>query len=126
MGSVTVGSRSVHPQVAQAQTRTEVEQKLDALWSENRAMVLQRLDMLERECWRWLRSPQDKTAALIVRDLAHKMAGLLGTFGMKRGSSIATTLERLAQMQPGARGTGASIVYALLTELRSVVQAGRP
>lgn len=109
----------------EAQSRAELEQKLNVLWSKNRRMLLQRLDMLEREFWRWLRSPDDWAAALIVGDLSHKMAGVLGTFGMQRGSKIAMTLERIVQMPRGTRGTGASTVYGLLHELRMLVQTRR-
>lgn len=123
MGTVTIEKQSVESLAAEQQA--DVELKLNALWSEHRPLMLQRVDMLEREFWRWLRMPDDKAAAVIARDLAHKMAGVLGTFGMKRGSMIASTLERVAGMPRRGQRVGASTVYGLLSELRSVVQARR-
>lgn len=105
--------------------QAEMEQHLNVLWSANRTMLLQRVDMLEREFWRLLRSPEDRAAALIVRDLAHKIARVLETFGMVRGSRIATTLERISQAPRGARGTAPSTVYGLLHDLRTVVRSRR-
>ena len=108
-----------------AEGQAEMEQRINVLWSANRAMVLQWVDMLEREFWRLLRSPEDRAAALIVRDLAHKIAVVLGTFGMARGSKIASTLERISQAPRGARGTASSTVYGLLHDLRTVVRSRR-
>ena len=88
-------------------------------------MVLERMDLLEREFWNWLKMPGDRTASIIARDMAHKMAGVLGTFGMQRGSMIASTLERIAGMprHGGQSRIGPSTVYGLLSELREIVRA---
>jgi hypothetical protein len=102
---------------------TNLQGNLSALWTENRAMVLKRMDLLEREFWNWLKTPGNRTASIIARDLAHKMAGVLGTFGMKRGSMIASTLERIASMPQNGGRYGSSTVYALLNELREIVRA---
>jgi len=123
MGTVTVESRGVESLAAEQ--RADVERKMNALWTEHRPLLLQRVDMLEREFWQWLRTPDSKAAAVIARDLAHKMAGVMGTFGMKRGSMIASTLERIAGMPLHGQRAGASTVYSLLNELRSLIQARR-
>jgi HPt (histidine-containing phosphotransfer) domain-containing protein len=123
MGTVTVENQDVSRRAAEQ--KADVEQKLNALWSENRAMLLERMDILEHEFWRWLRTPDEKAPGVIARDLAHKMAGVLGTFGMKRGSMIASTLERIAGMPRRAKGVGPSTVYSLLSELRAVLQTRR-
>jgi HPt (histidine-containing phosphotransfer) domain-containing protein len=103
----------------------ELDQKMSALWKENRPLLLQRVDMLEREFWSWIQSPDENARAMMARDLAHKLAGALGTFGMERGSMIATSLEKIAGMPKRGQRAGASTVYALLNELRSVIQARR-
>ena len=100
----------------------DAQAQMNLLWTENRSMLLERLDMLERECWRWLRVPDDLAAGVIVRDLSHKMAAVLGTFGMKRGSLVAASIERMVAMPRYARGSGKTL-YALLSELRQIVRA---
>lgn len=100
----------------------DVQVQMNALWRENRAMLLNRLDVLERECWRWLRVPEDRAAPIIARDLAHKLAGVLGTFGLRRGSMVASTIERLVGMPRHVRGAGGKTIYALLSELREIVR----
>ena len=128
MGTVAVESQRVANQVVESsvvEQQAAAEQKMNALWTEHRPLLLQRVDMLEREFWNWIRSPDEKATAVIARDLAHKMAGVLGTFGMKRGSMIASSLEKIAGMPKHGQRAGASTVYALLSELRSVIQARR-
>jgi HPt (histidine-containing phosphotransfer) domain-containing protein len=128
MGTLAVESQKIANRVVEssaAEQPVDVDQKMNALWTEHRPLLLQRVDMLEREFWNWIRSPEEKAAAVIARDLAHKMAGVLGTFGMKRGSMIASSLEKIAGMPRHGQRAGASTVYALLSELRSVIQARR-
>ena len=128
MGTLAVETqRTASPIVesSAAEQQADVEQKMNALWTEHRALLLQRVDLLEREFWNWIRSPDEKAPAVIARDLAHKMAGVLGTFGMKRGSTIASSLEKIAGMPKHGQRAGASTVYALLSELRSVIQTRR-
>ncbi len=128
MGTVAVERERLFSPVVEpsaVESQADVEQKMNALWTEHRPLLLQRVDMLEREFWNWIRSPDEKAAAVIARDLAHKMAGVLGTFGMKRGSMIASSLEKIAGMPRHGQRAGASTVYALLSELRSLIQARR-
>lgn len=103
----------------------DLEQKMSALWNEHRPVLLQRVDLLEREFWSWIQSSDENAPAMMARDLAHKIAGALGTFGMERGSMIATSLEKIAGMPKRGQRAGASTVYALLNELRSVIQERR-
>lgn len=105
-----------------AEQQVELDQKMSALWEEHRPLLLQRVDLLEWEFWSWVQSSDENTPAMMARDLAHKIAGALGTFGMKRGSMIATSLEKIAGMPKRGQRAGASTVYALLSELRSVIQ----
>lgn len=130
MGTFSVGNRleELRPSVAPERGYPEpgyvdVQAQMNALWAESRPMLLDRLDILERESWRWARDPDNRAAGLIVRDLAHKMAGVLGTFGMKRGSMVASSIERIVGMPRHTRGAAGKTIYALVTELREIVKS---
>lgn len=118
----TWGEENLSSVAKPADQNLDVQTQMNLLWTENRSMLLERLDMLERECWGWLRVPDDLAAGVIVRDLAHKMAGVMGTFGMKRGSMVASSIEKMVAMPRYARG-GVKTIYALLSELREIVRA---
>ncbi len=121
METLALENKGVREQALERQA--EAQRSMNALWMENRGMVLQRVDMLERECWQWLRAPQSRGAGVVARDMAHKLAGVLGTFGMKRGSMIAARIEMLAGMPGQGRAVNSTMIYALLHELRDVVRA---
>ena len=98
--------------------------KLDSLWKASKPAVLERLATLESSCAVWMDAPEDSAAlhdALhSARDAAHKLAGILGTFGLARGSQIASELEAMvAQPSPAPAAT----VPLLIEELRSIIAA---
>lgn len=64
-------------------------------------------------------TPQQQQTALVA---AHKLAGVLGTFGLSEGTAPARKTEQLYTLeQPPARET-ASQLAALVAELRSLVE----
>lgn len=123
MGTFAAGNQGENAKPGPVDAYIDVQAQMDALWTEHRGMLLERLDMLERECWRWLRNTEDRAAGMIVRNLAHRLAGVLGTFGMQRGSMLASSIERMTGMPSHAgRGYGKTL-YAILGELREIVRA---
>ena len=73
----------------------EMDELLHALWKNNYPILLERLKLI--------REARDKLAAGLLDDqtrkdgeeAAHKLAGILGTFGLPRGSVLASKIERL-------------------------------
>lgn len=125
MGTVTVEKRieELGPAGAYSEGCVDLQAQMKALWTEHRGMLLERLDILERESWRWARDPEDRAAGVIVRETAHKMAGVLGTFGMQRGSMVASSIERIVGMPKHAQRSAGRTIYALVTELREIVKS---
>jgi HPt (histidine-containing phosphotransfer) domain-containing protein len=66
---------------------------LSTLWSRSRETITERLDVL-RTTHRVLRTnPADKNARRAGADAAHKLAGILGTFGLPDGTNLARHVE---------------------------------
>lgn len=102
------------------QTRAALAAKLDTLWKASKPTVLDRLTLLEVSCDAWTRDPADTAALHEAHEAAHKLAGVLGTFGLQRGSQIASALETIVT-QPDPVPTDS--MPMLLTELRGIITA---
>lgn len=75
--------------------------KLAALWRASRPVILERIDVLRITHQILVANPDDAEARTRAREAAHKLSGILGTFGLPHGSEIAAALEhRLQSDQP--------------------------
>ncbi|HMJ22046.1 MAG TPA: Hpt domain-containing protein [Terriglobales bacterium] len=92
------------PQAAPEEVTGKLHDLLATLWSRSRETIGERLDVL-RTTLRVLRAnPADKNARRAGADAAHKLAGILGTFGLPEGTNLArhveVTLESAAPIRP--------------------------
>jgi|SRR5882724_3249728 len=81
------------PQAAPEEITGKLHDLLATLWSRSRVTIGERLDIL-RTTHRVLRAnPGDKNARRAGADAAHKLAGILGTFGLPDGTNLARQVE---------------------------------
>jgi HPt (histidine-containing phosphotransfer) domain-containing protein len=79
-----------------------LQELLDTLWKNNYPKLLERLRIL-REAHRKLSAGTlDPQARHDGEDAAHKLAGILGTFGLPEGSALASKIEVLLAQEAGA------------------------
>lgn len=71
--------------------------KLAALWRASRPIILERIDVLRITHQILAANPDDTDARIRAREAAHKLSGVLGTFGLPEGSERAAALEHLLQ-----------------------------
>jgi HPt (histidine-containing phosphotransfer) domain-containing protein len=100
--------------------RAAIHEKLAAIWKSSKPTIIERLTTLETSCERWRISPRDTTARHSAHDAAHKLAGVLGTFGLQRGSQIASELEVIVT-QPESDPPAS--LPEMLAELRAMILA---
>jgi hypothetical protein len=74
---------------------TRLEGQIAALWERNLPTLRERLDLLDRVAASTADGSLTHDDMMAARDVAHKLAGLLGTFGYPLGSDIARKLELL-------------------------------
>jgi HPt (histidine-containing phosphotransfer) domain-containing protein len=84
----------IHPPTAAPEEVTgKLHDLLATLWSRSQQNISDRLDVL-RTAHRTLRTdPADKNARRAGADAAHKLAGILGTFGLPEGTNLARRIE---------------------------------
>jgi HPt (histidine-containing phosphotransfer) domain-containing protein len=81
------------PHAAPEEVTGKLHDLLATLWSRSRETIGERLDVL-RTTHRALRAnPADKNARRAGADAAHKLAGILGTFGLPDGTNLARQVE---------------------------------
>ncbi len=74
-----------------------IQEKLAELWKQHLPEIAERIAILERACAAWRSgtlSEQERRAATAA---AHKLAGVLGTFGRMRGTELARDVEGMLQ-----------------------------
>ena len=92
------------PHAAPEEVTGKLHDLLATLWARSRQTISDRVDTL-RATHRALRAnPADKHARRAGADAAHKLAGILGTFGLPEGTNIARHVELMlgssAPLQP--------------------------
>ena len=99
----------------------EIDDLLQALWKKNYPILLERLQLIH--------NAQDKLAAGSLDDrtrkdgeeAAHKLAGILGTFGLPQGSALASKIEALLALSISSCAEHAEELKSWLEELKAVI-----
>ncbi len=69
--------------------------RLNELWQTNRPTILERMTTLHAALKTLTGNPADSEARNKGREAAHKLAGILGVFGLPQGSELASAVEDL-------------------------------
>ena len=99
----------------------EIDDLLQALWVKNYPILEERLKLI--------RAAKEKLDAGFLgeqvrregEEAAHKLAGILGTFGLPRGSALASKIEALLASGASACAQRAAELSSWLEELETVV-----
>lgn len=110
-------------------TPTETpEQKLQAmlaaLWERSRHTVAERAALLQEAGMLLAQNQMDEPTQLRAVDSAHKLAGVLGTFGLPRGTELAREAEVLFGKQPPFAKVEVDQLQVLLAELITLIARG--
>ena len=98
-----------------------LNQALDGLWAKFLPLIEDRVDLLESAaaCAANRLSSQEQQAAFAA---AHKLAGVLGTFGLAEGTALARELEMLYSGQSSLDPALGARLVSITAQLRSIVQ----
>jgi HPt (histidine-containing phosphotransfer) domain-containing protein len=96
-----------------------VEAGLNQIWQRTRPLLLARVATVERAILATATEAEIDSG----RTESHRLAGVLGTFGLDRGTELARELER-SLAEPDARK--ATRTRRLVTELRRTVERAHP
>ena len=97
---------------------------LFGVWERSRHTVVERAALLQRAGELWNQDRLDAATQRRAVDAAHKLAGVLGTFGLPRGTELAREAERLfGQRTPSGRAE-IERLQVLLAELTTLIERG--
>lgn len=101
--------------------RAAIAAKLELLWRANKPLMLERAAALKTNCEAWLEDPENGKAAATACDAAHKLAGVLGTFSLRRGSEIASQIEAVLTLKRAANDDERAQMHNMVEELALLI-----
>ena len=113
------------PPSPQAQSpEQKLQTMLSALWERSRHTVVERAALLQEAGKLWANDRLDETTRLRAVDSAHKLAGVLGTFGLPRGTELAREAEQVFGQPIPPSKIEIEQLLELLVELTSLIDRG--
>ena len=102
----------------------KLQSMISALWDRSRHTVVERAALLRTAGDLLAQNRLDKATQMNAVDSAHKLAGVLGTFGLPRGTDLAREAEVLfgQSTQPGK--VEIERLQVLLAELTHLIDRG--
>lgn len=95
--------------------------KLNELWTISRPAILERMTTLRAAHASLSVNLADSEARRQGREVAHKLAGVLGTFGLPQGSLIASSIESQLMSDTPLTPADLSALDAHIAELDAVI-----
>lgn len=95
--------------------------KISELWTVSRPAILERLSALRAAYAALSANPADAEARRQGRELAHKLAGVLGTFGLPQGSVIASSIESVLMTDAPLTPQDVATLGTRIAELEAVI-----
>ncbi len=121
--SVAGKSSSTQAPAAQSQEQ-KLQIMISALWDRSRHTVVERAAMLRTAGDLLLANRLDQATQLSAVDSAHKLAGVLGTFGLPRGTDLAREAEVLFGQSTPPGKVEIERLQVLLAELTRLIDRG--
>jgi HPt (histidine-containing phosphotransfer) domain-containing protein len=102
-----------------------LSQALDGLWAKFLPLIEERVALLGSAAAAFAagRLPAEEVQA--AGAAAHKLAGVLGSFGLARGTALARELETLYLSPSGPEPASGASLISMAAELRAIVQNRR-
>jgi HPt (histidine-containing phosphotransfer) domain-containing protein len=102
----------------------KMQTMISALWERSRHTVAERAALLQSAGELWNDNRLDTATQLRAVDSAHKLAGVLGTFGLPRGTDLAREAEVLFGQSTPPGKVEIERLQVLLAELTRLIDRG--
>lgn len=79
----------------------QIQAMLDVMWKNSRAIITERVRSLRGAQQSLAQGALDRITRKDAESAAHKLAGILGTFGLPQGSVLASRIERVMAQDDG-------------------------
>jgi len=104
------------------QSEPDLSKALDRLWTRFLPEIEERVNALELAASTSLKNRLSASDREAAHAAAHKLAGVLGTFDLKRGSDLAHELEVAFSDAQGPVRESADVVAQAVVELRALIE----
>jgi HPt (histidine-containing phosphotransfer) domain-containing protein len=111
------------PQGASDDISKQLHDLLSTLWSRSRETILERLDVLRATVRALRANPADAAARKAGADAAHKLAGILGTFGLPEGTELARRSEVMLESPGPIRPFDLEALQSAVDRLQQMIDA---
>jgi HPt (histidine-containing phosphotransfer) domain-containing protein len=101
--------------------QTVLSEALDRLWIQFLPQIAERVSTLEAACTALSAGTLGVEQRAEANTAAHKLAGVLGTFGLTRGTVLAREAEILYSGDPDADPEDAARLTEIAAQLRAIV-----
>ncbi len=116
---------AINPVSDDGQTQEQkLQVMLSGLWERSRHTVAERAALLQTAGELWNQNQLDPATQRRAVDSAHKLAGVLGTFGLPRGTDLAREAECLFGQDTPPGRTEIERLQVLLAELTKLIEQG--
>ncbi len=105
----------------QQTTEQKIEAMLKVMWKSSRATIEERLQTLRNARQRLAEGALDRVTRKEAESAAHKLAGVLGTFGLPEGSASASKIEVLMAQEAGINQKQEQELGHLLSDLEAKI-----
>ena len=105
----------------QQSTAQKIEAMLKVMWKSSRPTIEERLETLRGARQRLAEGSLDRIARKEAESAAHKLAGVLGTFGLPEGSASASKIEALMAQEAGINQKQEQEFAHLLSDLEAKI-----
>ena len=119
----TVRTAATLPPEAQSPEQ-KLQTMLSALWERSRHTVVERAALLQEAGKLWTNDRLDEATRLRAVDSAHKLAGVLGTVGLPRGTELAREAEQVFGQPIPPSKVEIEQLLLLLAELTCLIDRG--
>ena len=121
----SVAGKSSSTQAPEAQSQEQkLQTMISALWDRSRHTVVERAATLRTAGDLLVANRLDQATQLSAVDSAHKLAGVLGTFGLPRGTDLAREAEVLFGQSTPPGKVEIERLQVLLAELTRLIDRG--
>ena len=100
-----------------------LSEALDRLWARFSPEIRERVSVLERAAAALAAGSLSRAERDSAYAIAHKLAGVLGTFNLARGTELARQLESVYGREEGPDPASAPHLAAMAAKLRALVES---
>jgi HPt (histidine-containing phosphotransfer) domain-containing protein len=111
------------PHAAPEDVTGKLHDLLATLWARSRETIGDRLDVLRSTHLALRANATDKRARRAGADAAHKLAGILGTFGLPEGTNLARKAEVMLGSSSPIRPVDLEFLQRTIDQLHQMIEA---